>query len=113
MGVNGQADELKVGYNLALSHYYNSDIVSSEKILLEISEIDTSANSIENLDVTLLLGSIYYETKKYNESLAWNQKALKYIKLKYSEYSENYVNQEYLLAGLFNDFQHILNFPLN
>ncbi len=103
MGVNGQTDALKVGYNLALSHYYNSDKVSSEKILLEISEIDTSANSIENLEVALLLGSIYYETKKYNESLSWNLKALKFIKLKYTEYSENYVNQEYLLAGLFND----------
>ena len=49
-GSIGRLNSIKAGYNLALAHYYKSELDISEKLLLEISEMDSSFKSTENVD---------------------------------------------------------------
>jgi len=103
IGLKGTTDAYKAGYNLALVHYNNSNLDLSEKVLLETQSLDSLTDLItkESIDIMLLLGRIYFETDRINESIFFNTQALDRIEKTYSKKSMEFVDQEYILASIF------------
>lgn len=75
-----QNDSLTVNYSKAKTLYDNKDYVSSLRMALKVTELNSYKNEEEKILINHLISNIYYATRNNKNALIYYKKTLDYLK---------------------------------